>query len=174
MGQMQPDYRVYAPDPFLVGQAGGQSDINGRENPTKFWVPPDDERPVILLHCPRDTMEELRAIGFHAGYQRDQETGIDSGLRDLFAFAKKKKYANRSGSPEHIARKLREWIETIQWEVASEPHMVCTIWHPYATMELVAKATEWPIYEIAGESVEEVLGKLPEQIRNYIQPTVMA
>lgn len=33
----QPNWRVYAPDPFLVGQAAGKSDINCKIEPTRFW-----------------------------------------------------------------------------------------------------------------------------------------
>lgn len=36
-GQWQPKFNVYAPDPFLIGQAAGKSDITCREAPLRFW-----------------------------------------------------------------------------------------------------------------------------------------
>lgn len=39
MAKIQGQYRVYAPAPFLAGQREGPSDINGRNNPERFWQP---------------------------------------------------------------------------------------------------------------------------------------
>ena len=33
----QPKFNVYAPDPFLIGQAAGKSDITCRDAPLRFW-----------------------------------------------------------------------------------------------------------------------------------------
>ncbi|QJX01326.1 glycosyltransferase family 25 protein [Frigoriglobus tundricola] len=52
MGPMQGGYRVYAPDPFLVGQAQGPSDISGARNPAKFWVPPSADAAIALVRGP--------------------------------------------------------------------------------------------------------------------------
>ena len=154
MGPMHADWHVYAPDPFFAGQRKNKSDINGRENPTKFWTPPAKDQPFLLLHCSNDVIAELRSVGIHTGYQRDPETDIDIGLRDCFS----KPESERSGW-------LRSWIEMIQWEIASEPKMVAAIWHPDCTAEMIAAATEWPWHEIRGNTAEEVLGQLPVEMR---------
>ena len=36
-GDWQPQWNVYAPDPFLIGQAGGKSDIRCVHEPLRFW-----------------------------------------------------------------------------------------------------------------------------------------
>lgn len=149
MGPFQRSYQVYAPDPFLCGQARSKSDINGALNPTKFWVSPTVEQPVVLLRVPRGVVEALRRRGLHTGYRRDPETDIDVGLRDLFA------------KPERYwSRELRRWIDTIQWEVASAQGLTCALWHTHATLELVKEATDAPVFEIAGETLDDALAAL--------------
>jgi GR25 family glycosyltransferase involved in LPS biosynthesis len=149
MGPFQRSYKVYAPDPFLCGQARSKSDINGALNPTKFWISPTVEQPVVLLRAPREVVEALRRRGLHTGYRRDPETDIDIGLRDLFA------------KPERYwSRDLRRWIDTIQWEVASAQGLTCAVWHNHATLELVKQSTDAPVFEIAGETLSDALAAL--------------
>ena len=157
MGSMHRSHNVYAPSPFLCGQKRGKSDINGRENPTKFWVPPSADLAFILLRCPREILPELRLRGIHTGYQRDRQTDIDVGLRDLFTIPKSKQDG-----------KLRRWLEELQWEVASEPHMVLAAWHPELTGEMLRQSTEWPWFEVEGSTVTSVLDRLPLEIRNRL------
>jgi hypothetical protein len=125
MGPCVAKFNTYAPDPFLVGQSNGQSDISGRRNPTKFWRPPDGNEPVVVLHAPREVMEALREKGFHGGYTRDPATGIDVGLRDIFA--------DQSLSEVERNKRLKKWITRIQWEIVSMAETaICTVWHPNA------------------------------------------
>jgi len=77
MGPMQPRYRVYAPDPFLVGQAVGPSDISGGRNPAKFWVPSRADTPVAVVRGSRAAVAALRRRGLHTGFDRDPATGYD-------------------------------------------------------------------------------------------------
>jgi hypothetical protein len=65
MGPCMAKFNTYAPDPFLVGQADGKSDISGALNPAKFWRPPNGTEPVVVLRAPREVMEALRKKGFH-------------------------------------------------------------------------------------------------------------
>jgi len=149
MGPMQERYHVYAPDPFLVGQARSQSDINGRLNPTKFWVPPTGQEPVLLLDCPAEVVKVLRRdYGVHTGYDRDPQTDLDRGLQEVF----------RHKDPEN---KLRQWLVDLQWEVASEEGMVLGVWHPRATAELLQKCWSGPTITVTAATLEEALPQLP-------------
>jgi hypothetical protein len=88
MGPCVAQFNTYAPDPFLVGQASGRSDISGGENPLNFWRLPSGKEPVIVLRAPRQAMEGLRSRGFHAGHTRDSETGEGWGSgENLVVFA---------------------------------------------------------------------------------------
>ena len=51
-GPFQRSYFVYAPAPCLAGQARTTSDINGRLKPAKFWAPPQEGQPIVLLNAP--------------------------------------------------------------------------------------------------------------------------
>lgn len=149
MGPMQRGYRVYAPDPFLVGQAAGPSDISGTSNPTKFWVPPAADAPVVLVRGPRAVIAGLRRCGLHTGYDRDPATGIDRGLIRAFA------------DPDPRGA-LAAWVEMIAWEVASGNGRVGAVWHPAATPELLRSATGRPIREVDAPNFEAGLAALPE------------
>jgi hypothetical protein len=146
MGPLQRSYFVYAPDPFLAGQARSKSDINGRLNPAKFWVAPKDGQPIVLLQAPGNILKTLRRYGFHTGYDRDPKWDVDKGLSELF-----------DSPPGNWVQRLKRWIETLQWEVASGDHLICTVWHPKATVELLKEATSDAVYEIRGWTLDEVL-----------------
>jgi hypothetical protein len=157
MGPLQAGYNVYAPDPFLIGQDRGKSDISGKVNPRKFWKAADPNQPVVLLRADRAILPALRRRGFHMGFTRDKETDVDAGLRDLFAL-----------KPDQWATKLRKWLTTIQWEVASTEGWVATVWHPSATRELIEKAVSAPIYEVTASTVDEALAQLPADVRDKL------
>jgi Glycosyltransferase family 25 (LPS biosynthesis protein) len=153
MGPMQSGFNVYAPDPFLLGQARGQSDISGARNPTKFWTPPPDDWPIVVVHGPAHVVSALRNYGLHTGYNRDPISDLDRGLTAVFSA--------RDPIPQ-----LASWIEMILWEAASEDGMVGAVWHPLATLDLVRVATRRPVVFIDADSIETALEQMPRLHRH--------
>ncbi|MBI1178348.1 hypothetical protein GC207_13010 [bacterium] len=157
MGPCMSKFRTYAPDPFLVGQADGTSDISGQVNPSKFWRPPVGTEPVIVLRSPRSVMEALRDKGWHSGYSRDPATGFDTGLRDIFR--------DSSLSLKDRNGRLKSWIEMIQWEVVSMVETAyCTMWHPEIDVNTIRRLVRGNVVEICANSVDDALAKLPGDI----------
>jgi hypothetical protein len=148
LGPMCGRYPVYQPDPFIFGQAQSQSDICGRLNPTKFWAPPTGQEWVVLLKVSQEVVAGLREYGLHTGYDRDPVSDIDRGLIEVF-------------KARNVEARLKKWIVDLQWEVASEEGMVLGVWHPEATVEMVRRCWAGPVVEIAADTVEEALEKLP-------------
>lgn len=148
MGPFQRGYRVYAPDPFVVGQGRSRSDISGTLNPAKFWVPPTPDEPVYLLRVPRGVVVDLRRRGVHTGYDRDPATDLDRGLIKAFA------------DPDPVPA-LSAWVEMIMWEVASGNGRVGAVWHPAATPEALRAATRREVVEVVAETLADTLTQLP-------------
>lgn len=155
---MQASHFVYAPEQFLVGQERGRSDVNGGLHPRKFWNPPASDLPVIYLEAPQQTVGELRQYGFHTGFDRDLSTDLDKGLIAAFS---------EGGSAQE---RLQQWINEIQWEVASDPFLICTVWHPSATHELVTESSPWPVHHVRAHSVNDAISQLPAALRREHRP----
>lgn len=154
MGPLQVNYKVYAPDPFLIGQRTSQSDISGRINPTKFWIPPSGKECLVLLNCNKDLLTELIKKGIHIGYSRNEEN-IDIGVAEAF---KNKK--------PNIAR-LTEWVYDVMWEVKSNSNLlVAACWHPLVTLDMLKLCWSGPIFEIKGTTVDEILNKIEIKIKH--------
>ncbi len=151
MGPFQSRFRVYAPDPFLVGQRRSRSDITHGHNPEKWWIPPTGKEAVYLLHCPPDVVKGLRKRhGVHTGHNRDRQTDVDNGLRHLFSLP-----------PEYHEAKLRKWVSDLQWECVSGAG-VLGVWHPQATAELLRRCWGGPVVEVAADTVEAAAAQLKE------------
>ncbi|MCS7305499.1 MAG: hypothetical protein NZ602_10390, partial [Thermoguttaceae bacterium] len=157
---------VYAPDPWLIGQAGGRSDIRGAEKPSEWWTSarpsvsvrlPNAARPLIVLRTDkREVAEELCRRGWHLGYNRDERTGYDNGRR---AIATKTDPAERK-------RKLKEWANLL-WKEAETAGMVVALWHPEIPLEDV-QAVWFPVYEIHAQTPQEAEEQLPEPWRTSL------
>ena len=160
--ELQSRHNVYAPERFFVGQERGRSDIDGSTQKRKFWNPPPSDLPVIFLRAPQAVAAELRSYGIHTGNQRNAVTDIDSMLVDIFTETKE--------DPNGRIDQLKDWIMSIQWDVASDPHLICAVWHPEATLDLVKLAARGPVYDISSSTVEGVLMQLPEQLRRPRRP----
>jgi len=150
--ELQFTHNVYAPERFLVGQERGKSDIVGGLQAKRFWNPPARDLPIIVLRSPRSVVDELRQYGLHTGFRRDAETGLDMGLLKIFS--------ETANTPTERIQRLGKWIEEIQWEVASDPYLICTVWHPEAHLHLVEMAAQRPVCRIAVSKVEDALLQL--------------
>jgi len=161
---MQFKHNVYAPEQFIVGQERCKSDINGGIQPRKFWNPPSADLPVVYLKANQQTAAHLRCYGFHTGYSRDSATDHDKGLIKLFQ--------ESNGNHSMLIRRLSIWLHEIQWEVASDRQLICTVWFPDATLDLVKAASRWPVYEVAADSADEALANLPQELKRSYRASI--
>jgi GR25 family glycosyltransferase involved in LPS biosynthesis len=144
-GDWQRNWPVYAPEPFIFGQAGGKSDISGRLNNALYWNPPTNAL-VVHLSAPPDVAGELRAHGLHMGFRRDGD-GYDEGLARVVA---------AGGQSD----KLAAWLSTILWEVASMEGRVACVFHPSIPGDLVERVHGGPVRRVAVLTIADGLAAL--------------
>ena len=158
MRDWQHQHVVYAPDPWLVGQAGGRSDIRGAEKPVEWWLSRDKlpPGPVALAKVSRDVLEAMITLGFHPGASRDED-GIDEGLKRVFA----------TQSRAERVQRLKDWLTMIQVECVGG--LLPTVWHPDATLDLVQEAWAGQVYLVQGNTASEAFACLPEEIQTKMR-----
>lgn len=152
MGPWQRTRRVYAPDPFVFGQGGGRSDINGAEQPPRFWckLGDADDRAgvVVVLRADRATVDALRRRGWHTGHWRDGE-GRDRGLVDIASVNGESKRAN-----------LQSWLELVGREAEGILGGVVTVWHEGITAGDLRGAGARRVVEVTAASADDAVRQL--------------
>ncbi|MGF1634322.1 MAG: hypothetical protein ACFCVE_10775, partial [Phycisphaerae bacterium] len=129
--------KTYAPDPFLVGQGAGRSNISGRGDQVRFWSGrPDPKAPVCWLRAPREVLEACRDV-FHVGNSR-RGNGAEATVDDIFT---------RKLPEDHMIRKLQSLVRW--WLVGEAADMtlpekkaIATVWHPAVPRDLAYVITE--------------------------------
>lgn len=127
-------HKVYAPATWIVGQAGGPSDISGRVTQDRFWNgwgkgPRQVHRPpvwVIGLHRSGSSVTAgiLHRLGVHMGnrligYENRGTGGFEAhGLAMICEQAYPFPSIERAVPIETTRRRLREWIDARQREAA--------------------------------------------------------
>jgi GR25 family glycosyltransferase involved in LPS biosynthesis len=156
--EMQLQHKVYAPVLFLAGQRRDESDIMNRMQQRQFWNPPGPGLPVVHLRTPAAVAAGLREYGMHFGYAAEPDAVSNPALSKIIE--------NPSLTPDDKITLLRDVIKEIQWEVASNPRLICAIWHPDATSALIRRASLWKVRTITARSVESALRQLPARLRS--------
>jgi len=146
--------KTYAPSTFVFGQSAGESDISGNRNPDKFWISPADDFPMIHLTAPKKVMDVLRGRGFHNGFDRNNETGIDNGLNSAVEIV-----------PAMRRMFIQKWIDAVTSECASSENMTPTMWHPKISANELRSFYSGTVIEISGETIEECLKQIPKEIK---------
>lgn len=160
MRDWQHTREVYAPDPWLIGQAGGRSDIRATVKPQEWWQrnstpQPEADQTLIVLRAPRSVMEELVERGWHCGYSRNRDTGIDTGLQQV-------------ESSEQATKAIQQWLQYVLPE-SRAAGMIPTLWHPEITMQMVQQSYAGKVVEIVANTVEEAESQLPEECRTAME-----
>lgn len=152
--EMQLQHRVYSPTFFLAGQDCHLSDVTGVTRLTQFWNPPGPDLSVVHLQCTSALSEELCKYGFHYGTYMISKSTLDRA-HSMIA----------TGQRDQGLKEIADLIIQLQWEVTSNPHLICTIHHPEITVDMVREASLWKVYEARGDSVQDVLRQLPPKLR---------
>jgi hypothetical protein len=108
---------------------------------------------LVFLKSSRETMEALRARGWHSGNWRDEITGQDNGLRRVAEL------------PPGDRRKIRlaEWVKVVAEEALAVPGGVACAWHPNLTAaELAEAAGGRVVVEVVADSVGAALSAYRE------------
>ena len=146
--------QTYAPQPLLIGQTAGKSDITLRQTPAKFWNEPE-KRGFVFLVAPRSVAEHCRLHGCHYG-QDLNKNGRDRGLQKCFP------------KPGVYVGGINSFVGCIGWECESfsEAPGIPTVWDANATVEncelIRKKNPSTPFDLIVADTNEEADRKFSE------------
>jgi hypothetical protein len=93
-------------------------------------------------------MEELRPHGWHNGYWRDKETGMDNGLIQLF---------KNGTEPNSRIAGLATVVRVLQNEAEAIHNGVAVVWHPEIDENLTMAATNSKVIPITVNGGREAL-----------------
>lgn len=122
------DWSVFAPKWWLVGQAAGDSNISGKNNPEQWWqpIPESFESPVFLLPAGMKNTDPVYQAHCHAGHNlyrlTCEDTGADKALRE-------------GGG-------ISRFLDSITGEATWHHRLPC-VQHPEYTKTLL-KGAKWP------------------------------
>jgi len=147
--------KIFCPGKWLVGQDAGPSNISGNINDISFWMDPErlarashhsDEPVSILLESPKVVADELRFLGWHSGYWRNDD-GLDAGVCETVL----------SGDfPPGIAR----WHQVVREEWLRDGHKGVCLYHPGLTWQNVQDMAGVAFSRVVATSVENAQEQL--------------
>jgi hypothetical protein len=159
LGPFASQYNVYAPDPFIVGQDGGRSDIAGTALPTRYWIPPSSALPITVLHVPRRVSQTLRRFGFYFGKHSDRIEG------DLLL------HSRTAAKPsDQKLEEFSEWLAVLRAEAANVDHRLPAIFANGFSADSIRAVSSGPVIEINEQSAAGVISALPHEARQVIRP----
>lgn len=119
MGPMHRDFKVYAPDPFIVAQGPGASDITCRNERPRSWSHLGPRQLLLVTTVEREVVERLKEKGAHVGYWVD-DNGFDKGVVAALSLPHSKMVAG-----------LKNWFGYVSVEAAAMIQGVPLLWHPW-------------------------------------------
>lgn len=157
MGPLHGEWQVYCPEPFLIAQRAGQSDITCREEAHRSWARGKPVGLLLVCNCPRkDWVERMIRQGVHIGNWRDKSSGLDRGLMGAFG-----------GTEEKFRTEAAKWWEFVRYEAGAIDRGVPMLWHPdafakYDWLERMKLGVPLLRVELTGSDIlERLLEKAP-------------
>lgn len=153
--------KVFCPGKWLVGQDAGPSNISGNINDISFWMDPErlartyhhSEEPIsILLESPKVVADELRYLGWHSGYWRNDD-GLDVAVCE----------AVLSGE---LRPGITRWHQVVCEEWLRDGHKGVCLFHPELTWQNVQDKAEVAFSRVVATSVENAQEQLQAIVGN--------
>lgn len=157
MGPLHAAYNIYAPDPFIVMQDAGPSDISGNNDHRRSWSS-NGEVKLVVASCtptpPVDLLKKFKEDNFHVGYWLT-ETGLDRGINEAFT------------KPVHnVTALVRTWWQYVKNETAALDGGVAFLVHPNA--DKFRKEIEAAVAPMKPLYVELTDSLSPDKVRDLL------